>query len=91
MEEPWTLQFNHRLFRLVVVRFYESYDRGDIQLCSSDYAGFWMEQLQKESHYHCLITHWFGSKNYHVIVAAWRSAPLLGCSRTELSSFVGRV
>lgn len=68
-QEPWRLQFNCQLFGLVIARFYENYDRGYIQVCGSDYAGFWMEQLlwRHISNpliilYTPLITDWSGSK-----------------------------
>jgi hypothetical protein len=39
------LQFNCQLFNLVLGRYYQQVDYGYIQICGSDYAGFWQEQL----------------------------------------------
>lgn len=68
-KEPWRLQFNSQLFGLLIARYYENHDRGYIQVCGSDYAGFWMEQLLWRHIakplvivYTPLITDWSGSK-----------------------------
>lgn len=39
------IQFNCQLFNLVMGLFYEQADYGWIEICGSDYAGFWQEQL----------------------------------------------
>ena len=43
--ETHRLQFNCQLFNLVMGMFYERVDYGWIEICGSDYAGFWQEQL----------------------------------------------
>ena len=68
-EEPWRLQFNCQLFGLIIARYYENHDCGYIQVCGSDYAGFWAEQLLWRHItkpvvivYTPLIIDWSGSK-----------------------------
>jgi hypothetical protein len=63
------LQFNCQLFNLVIGRFYEDFEHGYIQICGSDYAGFWQEQLLWRNLrkpllivYTPLIIDWSGSK-----------------------------
>lgn len=63
------LQFNCQLFNLVIGRYYENVDHGYIQVCGSDYAGFWQEQmLWRNIHkpllivYTPLIMDWSGAK-----------------------------
>jgi len=63
------LQFNCQLFNLVIGRFYEDFEHGYIQICGSDYAGFWQEQLLWRHLrkpiiivYTPLIVDWSGSK-----------------------------
>jgi hypothetical protein len=67
--EPSKFQFNCQLFNLVLGRFYERAPYNWIEICGSDYAGFWQEQLLwrflKEPAvivYTPLISDWSGSK-----------------------------
>lgn len=61
--------FNCQLFNLVLGRFYQNVDFGYVQICGSDYAGFWQEQLLWRHLekpiiivYTPLINDWSGSK-----------------------------
>jgi hypothetical protein len=68
-EDSHRFQFNCQLFNLVLGMFYEQVDYGWIEICGSDYAGFWQEQLlwrflSKPAIivYTLLISDWSGSK-----------------------------
>lgn len=67
--ESHKFQFNCQLFNLVLGRYYESVSYNYIEICGSDYAGFWQEQLLWRFLkrpilivYTPLITDWSGSK-----------------------------
>lgn len=69
LTEPHLFQFNCQLFNLVMGRFYQQVDYGWIEICGSDYAGFWQEQLLWRLLskpviivYTPLISDWSGSK-----------------------------
>ncbi|EAS36239.3 uncharacterized protein CIMG_01593 [Coccidioides immitis RS] len=62
-------QFNCQLFNLVIGRYYERASYNYIEVCGSDYAGFWQEQLLWRFLvkpilivYTPLISDWSGSK-----------------------------
>ena len=68
-DEIEKLQFNCQLFNLVLGRYYEKVPFNYIEICGSDYAGFWQEQLLWRLLdqpilivYTPLITDWSGSK-----------------------------
>jgi hypothetical protein len=67
--EPHKFQFNCQLFNLVLARYYQTVPYNYIEICGSDYAGFWQEQflwrfLERPILivYTPLIADWSGSK-----------------------------
>jgi hypothetical protein len=63
------LSYNCQLINLIIALFYQNHEKGYIQICGSDYAGFWQEQMiwrHLESPilimYSSLIVDWSGYK-----------------------------
>lgn len=69
IKDAHRFQFNCQLFNLILGWFYEAVNFAWIEICGSDYAGFWQEQLlwrflKKPAmiNYTPLVSDWGGSK-----------------------------